>query len=218
MRSRAQDGFTLIELLAVSVFLVPILLAVLTTTDTVTSTIRTDDANASTSTTVSLALERIGQLLRPGVARTFKVRATQADVDAAVANLDPVVPTVGEWIPAKSLDLDPRDNLQFQSADGVLSINASALTPTRELEFIMDDDELANGTDDDGDGLVDEGKLYLDYSTARVVLGDGVEGFSVSVEGDVVRVARVTLRCARRDGNRRLHRTSITHVIHVRNS
>lgn len=91
--------------------------------------------------------------------------------------------------------------------------NAAGQLETKRLTWQMDADELLNGIDDDGDGLVDEGRIVFlreegspDQSSSVLISGvpnlqdgetnDGTDengnqmidesGFAVSVEGSVV--------------------------------
>ncbi len=99
-------------------------------------------------------------------------------------------------------------------ATGTLSMNATDLTSPRALEFVLDAGEAANSTDDDGDGLVDEGKLFLRYESTRTPIADGVESCSFEVDG---RVIRFSVQCAKRDGSGRVHRETTQQVWWVRN-
>ena len=206
MRGSKADGFTLVEVMIVMVVSVPIFLAVLSTSERVGRTVDATERNADASETVRRVAERVGHLVRAAHRSTFRVRATQADVTAAKASV------VGEWISAP--DLDPRPNIQFQSASGTLSMNANSLTSPRELEFVLDANEDANGTDDDGDGLVDEGKLFLRYESARMAIADGVESCSFELDGQVI---KFSVQCAKRDRSGHVHRVVAQHLWCARN-
>lgn len=205
MRSK-ERGFTLIEIIIVSVMMVPVIMAIMGTSRLVRSSIDTNERRASVQQVLRETIERVGTLVRSAVLSTARVRATQADVDAAKAA------NVGDWI--APVDLDPRPNVRFQSAAGTLSLNASVLTPPREIEFRMDSAEVANGIDDDGNGLVDDGALYLLYNTKPVLLLDGVEACTFTFEDGML---RVSLDCGRVDAAGRVHRSSIEHSFHLRN-
>lgn len=203
---KSQSGFTLVEVLIVVAVSVPVLLGVLATSERVSRTVSSSERNADAATAGRKVAERAGRMIRAAKRSTFRVRATQADVDASKAS------TVGEWITVT--ELDPRPNLQFQSASGTLSFNATSLTSPRAFEFVRDSNETANGTDDDGDGLVDEGKLFLHYEGTRVLIADMVETCSFQIDG---RAVRFSLQCARRDNSGQVHRAVAAHVWFVRN-
>ena len=128
MRTSRTSGFTVIEMMIVVVVLVPILLAVLSTSEQLGNTVNTNERNADAFESVRGVAERAGRLLRAAHRSTLRVRATQADVTAGKAA------SVGQWISAP--ELDPRPNIQFQCASGTLSMNAKSLTSARELEFV----------------------------------------------------------------------------------
>lgn len=206
MMDRREAGFTLLEMTIVTVVSIPILLAVLSTSERVGKTVNAVDRNAEASETVARVAERIGRLVRSAHRSTFMVRATAADVKKKMAS------TVGDWMTAQ--ELDPRSNIQFQSAVGSLSMNASRLTSVRELEFVLDAGESANGIDDDGDGLVDEGKLYLRYESTRTPIAAGVESCSFELDGQVI---RFSMQCGRRDSVGQVYRVVVEQVWWVRN-
>ncbi|MCA8973242.1 MAG: prepilin-type N-terminal cleavage/methylation domain-containing protein [Planctomycetes bacterium] len=217
-RGGGESGFTLVELMVVLVVAIPILAAVLSTSAVVRSEIQTSDTVASSAESCRIAGQRLALLSRSGLVSTCEVRAIQADVDAATAAhaVDPsvVIPSLGDWIPMPAGASHP--TLRFQSADGVLSMNSAALTPARALEFVIEPGETANGADDDGDGLVDEGKLQLTVgSVATDMILAGVETCSFTMNG---RVLRIQLGCARGDRLGRIHRTTATFDVFMRNS
>jgi hypothetical protein len=89
------------------------------------------------------------------------------------------------------------------------------LGPLRVIRFQRDANELANGLDDDRDGLVDEGGLYLDDAGASVRLTDAVEVFRVSRTG---RVLVVTIQCSGRNSEGGMHRSRFDQTIILRNN
>lgn len=217
-RGRSDGGFTLLELLIVAAVSIPILASVFATHTMVREEIQASDTAASVAESCRTAGQRLALYARAGVLSTCAVKATQADILEATALqlLDPsvVIPSLGDWISPSVGSGHP--TFRFQAADGVLSVNAAALTPAREFEFVIDDNELANGADDDGDGMVDEGKLQLRINTSQLeLIATGVEACSFSLNG---RVLNVTLRCARRDHEGHVYRAVTTHSICMRNS
>ena len=206
MTTSRANGFTVVELMIVVVVAVPILWAVLSTSQRLGSTVNTNERNADACESVRRVAERTLRLLRAAKRSTLRVRATQADVNAGKAA------AVGDWMSAP--ELDPRHNIQFQCASGTLSMNATSLTSPRELEFVLDANENANGTDDDGDGLVDEGQLFLRYGSTRVPIAAGVESCSFERDDKTV---KFSLQCAKRDRNGQVHRAMVQQVVWVRN-
>ena len=138
---------------------------------------------------------------------TIRCQAIQADVDAGEAA------SVGEWI--EPTDLQARPGIRFQSSDGVISINASALTSPREITFVMEAGELDNDLDDDGDGKVDEGTVHLLYDTTTVTLVDDVELCSFAMEG---RLMRMQLQSVRVDAKGRAYRATLRQTFYLRNN
>lgn len=200
-------GFTLVEVLIVALIFVPILLAVSSTTGMVSGTVNTNDRSAEVLETLRKSMQRLGQLVRPGSITTIRMQAIQQDVT------DGKAASVGDWIEPK--DLEFRPGIRFQSADGVLSMNAAALTPPREITFTMETGELDNDLDDDGDGMIDEGTVYLLYGATRVNLVEGVEDCQFAMDG---RLLRITMQTARADAKKRVHRATIQETFYLRNN
>ena len=223
MKDSQNGGFTLIEVLIASLVSLPILAAIVSTSKVVGSSLQTNVRASDVSEALEATAQRIERLIRPTALSTVEVKATQADVAAiktvedlkvlANQNYVPIVPAVGEWI--GPTDLQPRPTLRFRSARGVLSMNASSLTTPMELEFVMDSNELDNDIDDDGDGMVDEGGLFLTDNTNRIALASGVESCSFTLDGSVV---RFSIQLARRDASKHIHRASVERKFHMRNN
>ena len=117
-----------------------------------------------------------------------------------------------QWLTAN--ELDPRSNTRFHAASGTLSMNAANLTSARELEFVLDAGETDNGVDDDGDGMIDEGSLFLQYESARIPLAENVESCSFEIDGPVI---RFSVQCAQRDSDGQIHRAVARRVWLIRN-
>ena len=224
MTKSSEGGFTLLEVLITSVVIVPILFAVISTKDVVSNTISSNERRADAGDQVRRVARRLRQLLRPTLVSSLGVRANQADIDAATAAEalrqiedpgDPpiYIPAMNEWIPPS--ELDPRPNIQFRSAVSFPAVNAAALTAPRAMEFRIDSNETDNDIDDDGDGIVDEGKLYFTYGANSFVLLNNVEFCTFTVESSVV---LLNLQVARVDNTGRIHRASIQQRIFLRNN
>jgi hypothetical protein len=108
----------------------------------------------------------------------------------------------------------PAQSLSFASVEGTQSMNAQARTLVRTIEFVRDPGEKLNAYDDDGDGMIDEGKLIMRYGKTTTILADKVEICTFTLEGRIVRFA---IRVCRRDSKGRIHRTTIQKRILIRN-
>jgi prepilin-type N-terminal cleavage/methylation domain-containing protein len=208
-----ERGFTMLEMLVTMVIAVPILGSIFVTNSLVRNNIESNETAAGVAESCRAAGQRLALLARSGLVSTCATMATQTDVNTALA-LGTPVPTVGQWIspPAGTT----RTTFRFQSADGVLSMDAAAMTPVREFQFIMDPGEIANGRDDNGNGMIDEGRLQLRIGTSPVELVlDGVERCNFNLNG---RVLTLVLSCARRDHEGHIYRATTTQSIYLRNS
>ncbi|HMQ22242.1 MAG TPA: hypothetical protein PKE00_07125 [Planctomycetota bacterium] len=192
----------------VSLVCLPMLLGVVSTTQRVAETLTTNDKTSMNSETIEVVVGRMTSQLRAAHRASFATKALPIDVTELRAT------TVGEWIPA--VEATARKNLRFTSAAGTMSMNAVEATETREYDFVLDPGEVENGSDDDGDGLVDEGTLVLRRAGGPpLAVLRGVEAFSYEVDG---RAIRLVVRAARRDARGRVYRASAAPMIFVRNS
>lgn len=94
-------------------------------------------------------------------------------------------------------------------------MNAALSTLPREFTFDLENGEIANGTDDDGDGLIDEGAIRLLYDNNQLVLVNGFENFEVSIDG---RFLNVRMTAARSDDQGRIYRATLEQSFYVRNN
>ena len=186
---------------------IPIMVAISTTTGMVSSTVNANDQSAEVLETLRRSMQRVAQLVRPASLSTIRIQAIQAEVDAVKASI------VGDWI--DPTDLEARPGVRFESADGVLSMNAAALTLPREITFVMDTDEADNDLDDDGDGMIDEGRVHLLYDTTRFTLADSIEACSFTMDG---RLMRIRMEAVRRDAKQRLYRATVVQTYFLRNN
>jgi len=139
---------------------------------------------------------------------------------------------VGSWIRTASLTslrmksgggtyVDPVDDTDYDSAQFQLVIDFAAdLTPqlggVRTLSYQREAGEIANGTDDDGDGLVDEGRItMIDGSGRRLGVVANVESLAIRKSG---RSVTVTVTSAVRDASGRVHRTTAQQRVLVQNN
>ncbi|MHC5065117.1 MAG: hypothetical protein ACYTG5_14215 [Planctomycetota bacterium] len=206
-REKEQGGMTLVELSIVVTIMVPILAGIAVTTKTVNSTMVANTRAADAHTHARRMGQRVGSLLRPAKISSIKVQAVAADVTALRAT------TVGEWI--DSTDLIWRPGIEFLAASGLLSMNAALSTSTRRISFALEAGETANGVDDDGDGLVDEGEITMLQNGNTLAILREVEECSFSMDG---RVLSLRLRVARSDRQGVVYRSSIEQRFYLRNN
>ena len=138
---------------------------------------------------------------------TILMQAIQADVTAGRAT------AVGEWIPPT--DLIWRPGIQFQSASGLLSMNAALSTSPRRLTFELEAGESANGVDDDGDGLVDEGGVRLLHDLVTIAVVRNIEICEFRLNG---RMLRVRIASGRNDRSRTVIRAVLEQSFYLRNN
>lgn len=203
----AERGLTLVELMIVVAVLVPLLAMIAQTSTVVNRTVESNDRGAEVFEASRKALQRMGKFLRPAKLSTLQESAVDADIVALRAT------TVGEWI--DPVDLEARPGIRFVAAEGFLSMNANLSTSPRELLFVRDAGELENGVDDDGDGMVDEGRIMALYEGTRLVMAEGIEACTFTTDG---RMIRVTVRCARGDQHDNVYRATMSQSFFVRNN
>ncbi len=196
VRSSSAAGFTLLELLAVSALMLPILIVLLSSVDVVQNSMNVNEGRASMMQTMHRVSDELEQQLRPAALSTVEHRVTPG----------------GAW--EDPVELQPAVGMRFQCADGSLSMNATALTSVRTFELVLEEGEIDNGTDDDGDGMVDEAYLMRRQDGDSWPIARGVESLTFTMEG---RIVRVSLTCARRTNDGRVVRSSIQRNCFVRN-
>jgi len=210
---RSETGLTLIETMIVAAATLPILVSVLGTTLSVGKAVDVTSQVAALEDHIDQVIDRFGRLCQKAVATTLRTRATKVDVDAAAA--DPLVidkPKLGDWIvPQDFLD---RSSLQFHAVRGDLSFNAKDTEGPFSFELELEAGEKANGIDDDGDGLIDEGRVLLQVPAAVTTVLPRVESLTVTVEGSLVTVRLVG---ARPDKQKHIHRITRIRKYQIRN-
>ena len=153
---RQQSGFTLIEV-AVSVVLLSILLGLAFNVTMSSQDHMLDEMNL-------LALEST-------LSRT---------VDRMAAELTEASPTsVSPSI------LDGSDNVTFNKVTGY-SLGAVQLGPAHKFELQMSSGETLNGSDDNGDGLVDEGVVVFTMDGEATTIADNVLSLSFTGTGTAI--------------------------------
>jgi hypothetical protein len=201
-----ESGFTMIEAAIVATLLSVAMGIVAMCFDTTTRSIAADDVVARTMENLQRSAVRISQILRPCAITTYRVRSVAADVPLLAA-------AAGEWIEPN--DGEARAAIQFQSAAGEITMNAARLTPVRAFRFELDATEIDNDAEDDGDGMVDEGDLLMDYDGVTMTMVGDVEVCSFTLTGRLVDIA-LGSAARRRDGG--LQRFAIKETLYLRNN
>ncbi len=206
VRRHGEAGFSFVELSIVTTLLVLAMGFVATSFQTATRSLQADDLIARAMETLQRSAMHISQFTRPCSITTYRVESTPDDVPLAAA-------AAGEWI--EPTDGEARAAVKFQSASGELSMNAAMLTGERELRLILDDNEVANDIDDDGDGMIDEGRVVLVYDGISVTMARNVETLTFTLTG---RVLNMEIRSAARRSDGSLQRFSIKETLYLRNN
>src|SRR5262249_20978486 len=140
--------------------------------DTTTRSLGADDVVAKSMETLQRDAMRISAIMRPCSLTTYRVLSTAADVPVFAS-------APGQWI--EPTDGEARPPIQFRAASGTESLSAAQLTEVRGLRLQLDPREIANGRDDDGDGLIDEGDVVLDYAGMQVHIASNIEGLTFTL-------------------------------------
>jgi len=207
MQTRRDSGFTLVEVIIVMALLLPMLGVVLSSSDVALQSMRASEAAADAVENVQRIAQRVTQFIRPAVLSTYRMEATDSDVALGRAA------AAGDWV--DPVNLEPRTVMQFRSADGVLAINASALTPVRVLRFRLDPGETVDGTDEDGDRLIDEGSIVYETDGDEIVIGTGIEQCTFTLDA---RKITLRLRAAKRRGDGTIARATTIQALTFRNN
>jgi len=198
IRNPRTHGFTAIELMIGLTILVPILFAVLSTGTVVTRSMAVNEGAAAVWADTVQIKNRILQFLRPASLGSMQIYDGMA------------------WVlPAEAT---PYQTLRYRTLDAMPVTGQPYLKRGRELSFQLDRGETADGKDNDGDGLVDEGRIFLAFSdspASRSVLGSHIEQFSMMRKG---RRFFISLQRARRDRNGTMHRATLQTSFYLRNN
>ncbi len=201
-----QAGFTLVELTLVAALLAMIMAGVASFLGAATTSIRLDDNIAVAMESLQRSAIRVSQVMRPCSISTYRVQSTPADVPAAAA-------AEGLWI--EPVDGDARAAILFRSATGELSLNAQELTEPRSFRIQLEPGENDNDADDDGDGLIDEGRLMMDYDGIPVALASNLEAATFTLTG---RLLTIRVQSAARTRAGLVQRFTAEEVLYLRNN
>jgi hypothetical protein len=189
-------GYALLEIVLVAAVLLPVLATILSMTSAVSDATRVNERGAMTAEEMRLCSMRVAKLLRPASLENLRVKTDTA------------------WVPLVE-DTD-YDHVRFQSVRRLPSSSNPNLGVERAVRFELDPEELANGNDDDGDGLVDEGSIYVsDDALVRGCIATGVERFKLRKTG---RLLVVTVTVGNRDQKGTVHRATSRETVYLRNN
>ncbi len=203
---KGQQGFTLVEAALVAGLLAVLMASISSVLGAAQNSIKADDKIAVAMESLQRTAVRTAQILRPCSISTYRVPATAADVPLYAG-------AAGEWM--EPIEADPRPAVRFQSANGQLSLNAAELTGVRSLYVQPENGETPNGVDDDGDGLIDEGRLMLDYDGVPVAWTCGIESCAFPLTG---RLLTIELRSAVPGRAGAVQRFAVREVLYLRNN
>ena len=175
MNAKAADtGYTLVELTIAAVLLAGAMAMIAVSVSTASNSLHGDDLVAKGMESLQRSAVRVSQIMRPCSLTSYRVLSLRSDVPAQAS-------APGEWIEPN--DGEPRSAIQFRAASGVESMNAAALTDTRVLRLEPEASDPPDGVDNDGDGMVDEGYLVLDYDGIAVRLASNIERCTFTLTG-----------------------------------
>lgn len=212
MTTQREAGYTMVEVAITSVMLMLLMAAFYKASQSFTSSIRVNERTAAVCDRLDIAMHTVERVIRAADAKSLRSKATPDDVSRATVQ-NKLIPMVGEW--AKDVLDVPRTTLQFLILKDAGSTSSVQTTSRCGLRFVLDPAEQQNGKDDNGNGLVDEGRLVYENGSEVVTILPGVESFSLTVDG---RVVRITVRLAQKEAGGRIHRAALSRSIYVRNS
>jgi len=207
LRRESECGLSMLETVLAFTFLLPVLGGIVGMTAGLTRAVDTQATSTQSQALLQRSFQTISTFVQSAKMSTLRMQAVTADVAGGLAT------SVGEWIGPTELVWRP--GVEFLSATGLLSMNARLSTSTRRIVFTMDLTETANGTDDDGDGLVDEGRVTLLHEGTEVAVVRNVEVCEFELEG---RLLRMRVAIARRAGDGRVDRARLERSIYLRNN
>jgi hypothetical protein len=194
---RSTQGFSLIELMLVCLMIAPVLGALLSVSGVVGGTLTANEGNAQAASQANAASLKVASWVRTASLTSLRCKTGP-----------------GSYV-------DPVDDTDYDAAQFQLVVDFAAdLTPqlggVRTLAFQREPAEAPNGTDDDGDGLVDEGRIVMtDDLGRRLGVVANVESLAIRKAG---RSVTVTVSAAVRDARGHVHRTVAQQRVLVQNN
>ena len=197
MNAGRESGGSLLEFVIASALLVPILFAVFGTSKVATTALLAEDKDATLSTRASTTRARIVRFLRPASLGSVRVYDS------------------GNWI--APIDGTAYDQVAFQHLTDNPARGAAALDTGRVLSFELDAAETADGKDNDGDGLVDEGRVFVASQATpnvRSKLAESVEKLTITKVG---RHIEIFVKVAMRTAGGKVQRAESASALYMRN-
>ncbi|HET6202177.1 MAG TPA: hypothetical protein VFI25_05175 [Planctomycetota bacterium] len=195
IRGGGCRGTTLVEVLAALTTFVSLALVILGVERSALRGIRESDRAGEVVERTNRLADRIDREVRTAGVSTLRVQGG-----------------LGLAPPVESTDYS---EMQFQRATGFTTagvVYGGAIS----LQFNLEPGETANGTDDDGDGLVDEGTITLqEPATAAAVIARGVTEFAMRLEGRAL-VVTLEIGIPGIGGTSRTHR--VVRTVRLRNN
>lgn len=205
-KSLAQGGFTLVEVAVTSTLLGGAMALIAMCADTATRSLGADDLVAKAMETLQRNAVRISSVLRPCSLATYQQMSTTADV--------PVYATAaGQWM--EPVDGEACSQIQFRAAAGTESMNAATLTGMRGLHLQLARGEIKNGRDDNGNGLIDEGDVILEYDGVSVRVASNIERLTFTLTNRLLQI-ELHSGARRRDGS--IQRFTVHETLYLRNN
>jgi hypothetical protein len=216
MKRSLQSGFTLLEAMVTTALVVPLLIAVVSTGDLVSKTLGANTAAADVVASIHDSTRRALVPLRAASKGTFEGGTVTAQTTTKLGLLGKLLVftrTLVGW--TTTVDNTDYSCVRFASRHAASVSDGPSAPTSLQLEFAYDSTEIKNGIDDDGDGLVDEGRLFLTRpGGGRTVLLEGVESCTFKLDG---RLLRAKMQVARKAPDGRLRRGVAEHVVFLRN-
>ena len=202
----SQGGFTLVELAVTSTLLTGAMAMIAMCADTATRSLGADDLVAKAMETLQRNAVRISSVLRPCSLATYQQFSTQADVPTYAT-------AAGQWI--EPVEGEACSQIQFEAASGVESMNAATLTGLRGLHLQLARGEIKNGRDDNGNGLIDEGDVILEYDGVSVRVASNIESMTFTLTNRLLQI-ELHSGARRRDGS--IQRFTAKETLYLRNN
>lgn len=202
----AERGYTLVELTIAAALLAGAMAMIAISLSTASNSLHGDDLVAKGMESLQRSAVRVSQIMRPCSLTSYRVLSVASDVPVQAS-------AVGEWIEPN--DGEARAAIQFRAASGVESMNATALTLPRVLRLEPEATDPTDGVDNDGDGMIDEGYLVLDYDGVAVRLASNIERCVFTLTG---RQVEIELHSAARRRNQAVQRFTAHETLYLRNN
>ena len=206
-RASPAAGFTLLEVTIAAAFMIPILFAMVTMGSVVSKGTAEVESRATVEDAVRRATTRISTLTRSASQGSVRVQALADDGAKGIVK--------GDWILPETLT--QYDSLRFQTVKAAPTVSSPNLDDPVTVRFVMDANETDNDVDDDGDGLIDEGRLLLEFARTppiTVAIATGVEECTFAYADGAM---NLTLKCALRRKNGHVDRVQVEKTYYLRN-